>query len=166
MKSINKLCLALISGFVLFAHAGLLQAETSNSDYQHSHAHNKHIASGLSLDHGKKWQTDAPLRQGMQRINDAVMKAVSAYHQQTLTQTDADELARQINKQVNYLVANCKLEPGADATLHVLIGDLLTGAARVSNEPLSPQGIPHLVKTLQLYTDYFEHQGWRGFTEK
>ena len=110
------------------------------ADHQHSHAQNEHAASGLSLDHGKKWQTDAPLRQGMQSINDAVMKAVPAYHQETLTKTDADELARQINDQVNYLVANCKLEPGADATLHVLIGDLLTGAAKVSNEPLSPAG--------------------------
>lgn len=166
MKSIHRLWLALISSFIIFANLGTLQAETSMSDHQHSHGQSEHAASGLSLDHGQKWKTDAPLRQGMQSISDAVMKTVPAYHAETLTKIDAEQLARHINDQVNYLVANCKLEPGADATLHVLIGDMLTAATKVANEPLSSQGMLHLVKTLQLYPDYFEHQGWNEITEK
>lgn len=166
MKSIHRIWPALFSLFILFTNTGTLQAETSMSGHQHSHEHSEDTASGLSLDHGQKWKTDAPLRKGMQSINDAVMNAVPDYHHDTLTKTDAEQLAGHINEQVNYLIANCKLEPGADATLHVLIGDLLTGAERVSKEPLSSQGIPHLVRTLQLYPDYFEHQGWNKTTEK
>ncbi|MCW8935583.1 MAG: hypothetical protein OQK98_12730 [Gammaproteobacteria bacterium] len=168
-KSIHKLCLVLFSGFIFLANAGSLQAETDMSDHQHSHGHDAHAehgVSGLSLDHGQKWKTDAPLRQGMLSINDAVMKNVTAYHHDKLTKTDAQQLASHINDQVNFLVANCKLEPGADATLHVLIGDLLTGADKVAKEPLSVQGMPQLVKALQLYPDYFEHQGWKKFTVK
>ena len=166
MKSIHRLWPALFSIFILFTNTGSLQAETSMSDHQHSHGQSEHTASGLSLDHGQKWKTDAPLRQGMQSISDAVMNAVPAYHHDTLTKPDAEQLASHINDQVNYLITNCKLEPGADATLHVLIGDLLTAATRVSNEPLSAQGMPHLVKTLRLYPDYFEHQGWNKTAEK
>ncbi len=166
MKSIRNFWLVLISSVIFFANTGSLQAETNMSDHQHSHGQNEHATSGLSMDHGQKWKTDAPLRQGMQTINDAVRKAVPAYHHETLTKNDAEQLASHINDQVNYLIANCKLEPGADATLHVLIGNLLTAATKVSNEPLSPQGMPHLVKTLQLYPDYFEHHGWNEITEK
>ncbi len=143
-----------------------MQAETSMADHQHSHGQSEHTASGLSLDHGQKWKTDVPLRKGMQSISDAVMNSVPAYHHDTLNKADAEQLASHINDQVNYLIANCKLEPGADATLHVLIGELLTAATKVSSEPSSPQGMPHLVKTLQLYPDYFEHQGWNKITEK
>ena len=166
MKMTYRFWLALISSFVIFANTASLRAEMNITGNQHSHEQNEHVASELSLDYGKKWQTDAPLRQGMQSINEAVMRVVPTYHQATLAKTDADELAREINDQVNYIVANCKLEPGADATLHVLIGDLLTGAAGISNDPLSSQGVPHLVRALQLYPDYFEHKGWRRFTEK
>ena len=138
--------------------AGTLLAETNETDHQHGHA--GHAVSGVSLDQGHKWKTDAALRQGMKRINDAVVKAVPAYHHDSLTQVDADKLSRQINEQVNYLIENCKLAPGADATLHVFIGDFLTGAATLSKEPLSPKGLPQIVKALQTYPDYFEHESW------
>jgi len=166
MKSIHTKWFVLISSFMLIANAGLLQAETNMTDHQHSQGHNKPAASELNLDHGKKWKTDEPLRRGMYSINHAVMNAVPAYHHKKLTKSDTEKLARYINDQVNFLVANCKLEPAADATLHVLIGDLLTAAATAANEPLSPRGLPHLIKTLELYPEYFEHQNWGKHTEK
>lgn len=166
MKSIRSVWPALVSSLIIFTHSGYLQAETGMSDHHHGHEQSEHATSDLSLNHGKKWKTDAPLRQGMQSISDAVMNNVAAYHHDKLTKADAEQLTRHINDQVNYLIANCKLDPGADATLHVLIGDLLTAASEVSKEPSSSQGMPHLVKTLRLYPDYFEHQGWNKSTKK
>ncbi|MDT8283777.1 MAG: hypothetical protein RQ982_13335 [Gammaproteobacteria bacterium] len=160
MKTCLRLLITLLSSFFIFFYSGVLLAETNTTEQQHNHGHEDHAVSGLSLDHGKKWKTDAALRQGMQGIDDAAMKAVPAYHDETLTKADANKLARQINDQVNYLIENCKLEPGADTTLHVFIGDFLTGSANLSHQPLSPQGLPQIVKTLQLYPDYFEHDGW------
>lgn len=162
MKAVHRLQLLLISSFLLFANAGILLAETAMSDHQHSHGHDEYAASGLSLDHGEKWKTDAPLRHGMKNINEAVINVVPAYHHETLTKIESEKLSSNINTQVNYLIENCKLEPGADATLHVLIGDLLSAADKVSNDPLSEQGMPHLVKTMQLYQDYFEHPGLKS----
>jgi hypothetical protein len=37
-----------------------------------------HVAR-LVLDHGRRWQTDEPLRQGMDNIRGAVAKALNAY---------------------------------------------------------------------------------------
>jgi len=158
MKISQRFLIALISGLCIFFNAGILLAETNMADHQHSHE--DLAASDLRLDHGEKWHTDAALRQGMQTINDAVMNAVPAYHNETLTKTDAGILAKKINAQVSYLIENCKLEPGADATLHVFIGDLLTAAARLSDEPLSGEGLPVMVKTLRQYPIYFDHPGW------
>jgi hypothetical protein len=126
-----------------------------------AHQHNDHAAKKLSLDEGKKWQSDAPLRQGMQSINDAVIDAVPAFHQDKLTRSDAKQLAELINKQVQYLVQNCKLSPQADAVLHVIIADLLAGADELANQPLSMQGLPRIVGALQQYPKFFEQPKWR-----
>ena len=147
-------CLSLLTNMSLMAETGTADA--------HRHGHDEHAASALSLNQGKKWQTDAPLRKGMHHINDAVRNSVDDFHLETLSMQDAKKLAENINGQVNYLIANCKLEPQADATLHVLIGDLLSAADTLSKQPLSNQGLPRIVKVLQLYPDYFDHQGWVG----
>lgn len=136
-----------------------VMAETGVHDM---HQHEGHEASALSLNQGKKWQSDAPLRQGMQSINEAVINAVPAFHNDALTKPDAEKLASHINKQVEYLVANCKLEPQADAVLHVFIGDLLAGADELAKRPLSMQGLPSIVGVMQKYPDYFDHPGWKA----
>ncbi len=148
MKTHHRFLIAVPGIFFVLFNSGVLLAASSASDHQHAHAQNEHAVSGLSLDHGERWQTDAPLRRGMQSINDAVMKAVPDYHDETLTKADAEKLSGHINAQVNYLIENCKLEPGADATLHVLIGDFLTAATTLSEQPLSPEGLPHIVKVV------------------
>ena len=157
MKSFHKIFIVLVSAVLFLVIAIPLKAETSIADH---HSHDGHAASGLSLDQGKKWKTDAPLRKGMQSINDAVMNAVPSFHHHTLKKPDAEKLARHINDQVAYLVANCKLEPKADATLHVFIGELLSAADTLSKEPLSNQGLPAIVNVLHQYPVYFDHQGW------
>jgi len=166
MRISRGFLIALLGGFFTLINAGILPAETHSVERQHSHGQEEHAVSGLNLNHGEKWKTDAALRQGMQAINNAVRRAVPAYHDDALTKTDADKLAKQINEQVNYLVANCKLEPGADATLHVLIGELLTAAARQSEEPLSGQGVSVMIDTLQQYPVYFDHPGWNELIEE
>ena len=135
-----------------------LYAETGESG--HDHGHHGESDSTLSLNEGEKWKTDAPLRQGMQKINHAFMSLAPAFHNDTLTKPEAVQLAKSINQQVDYLIANCKLEPKADTSLHVLISELLEGASVVSKQPLSMQGMPRIHKALMQYPDYFDHSGW------
>ncbi|HBS26019.1 MAG TPA: hypothetical protein DD827_02640 [Gammaproteobacteria bacterium] len=139
---------------------------TPEQAHHHGHEHDGHTASTLSLNQGEKWQTDVPLRQGMQSINDAAMSATTDFHHDALTKEDAAELAKHITGQVDYLINNCKLEPQADATLHVLIGDLLGGADVLSKQPLSSQGLPRIIQALQLYPDYFNHENWSGLSHE
>ena len=136
-----------------------LHAELMSEDH-HDHQHESDTASEPGLNNGKKWQTDAPLRQGMQSINEEVLKVVPAFHDNSLTKQEAKKLARYINEQVSYIVNNCKLEPEADAMLHFLIGELLSGATALSVEPSSEQGLPAIVKALQTYPLNFDDPGW------
>lgn len=159
MKSHHMLTAMVAAVSLSLFFSAPLKAETG-ADEMHDHGHDEHAASALSLDHGKKWQTDAPLRKGMMSIRHEAMNAADAFHQHALSQSQADSLAKHIHAQVEYLVENCKLEPQADATLHVLIGDLLAGAGALAEQPLSNQGLPRIIKALQLYPDYFEHPGW------
>lgn len=164
MKSRHKILVVLVSFGLSLAGSVALKAETNPAEHQHGH--DAHAAAALSLDQGKKWQTDAPLRRGMQSINDAVKKAIPAFHHEELGRADAERLAQHVTEQVNYLVANCKLEPEADVVLHVLIGEMLGAADKLSHDPLSDQGMPGLVNALQQYPVYFDHQGWSGITHE
>lgn len=110
--------------------------------------------------------TDEPLRRGMQAIRKAVADSLQAYHQKTLTAEQAGILANTVNENIRYMIANCKLEPEADAVLHDLIGQMAKGANRIEVEASAKDGLPQIVDALVRYPDYFEHMGWKPLLKK
>lgn len=158
MRIFSKLMVPLLS-IISLAITLPLNAEVNPTDH---HSHNEQAMPVLTLDQGKKWSIDEPLRQGMESINAAVKNTLGAYHNNSLSKQDADKLAKHINDQVSYLISNCKLTPQADETLHVLISELLSGADQLSKKPLSSQGLPVIVEALHLYPLYFEHSEWQA----
>ena len=108
--------------FILLAFA-LLAGGGLAFHYLHGHGHDHEAGGGLQLNAGQKWQTDQPLREGMERIRGLVIAASPAG-----SASDMEALANGIQQQVDYLIANCNLQPAADETLHVMISDLLEGA--------------------------------------
>lgn len=121
----------------------------------HGHGHSHGAGAGLQLNAGQKWQTDQPLREGMERIRGLVIAASPAG-----SASDMEALANGIQQQVDYLIANCKLPPAADETLHVMIADLLDGADLVTKKNDPPGGIAIMRKALETYPKYFDHAGW------
>lgn len=113
----------------------------------------------LVLNDGARWATDPPLRQGMARVRDAVAPVAAVGR--APSRAEADALAERVRGEVSYMVANCKLEPKADAVLHVLIGELLTGADALAADPPAPEGLKRIVAALDEYPRYFEHAGWQ-----
>lgn len=149
-------------------HAGLLSlllAAPAAQAVDPAHAHDHHApAKGLHLDHGRRWATDPALRQGMSAIRDAVVAAVHADRARPLSAAEATRLADAIQGQVDFLVANCRLAPEADAVLHVLIGQMLEGAGALRRHPADDAALQRIVHALKEYPDYFEHEGWRPVT--
>lgn len=147
------------AGLALALGGALLMAPTVHAQHEPAHEHEAHATAGLTLDNGARWATDEPLRIGMQRIRDAAAPAVDA-GPQSLSQEAAKTLAAAVRVQVSYLVANCKLEPKADAVLHVLIAELLGGAEALDRDPHAEGALPRIEQALRQYPEYFEHPGF------
>lgn len=127
--------------------------------------HDHHLPpAGLHLNQGQRWATNAPLRQGMGGIRDAVVGAIHADTSRPLTPAEAGKLADTIRTRVDYLVAYCVLPPDADAVLHVLLGQLLEGAEALRKNPADETALHRLVTALKDYPVYFDHDGWRPVT--
>jgi len=118
----------------------------------------------LSLDQGKKWATDEPLRKGMDEIRALVEAQHAGIHKNTLKRADYAALGAKIEAQVGYIVQNCKLPPDVDATLHVILEEVLEGAEAMKGaEKKSPRsGAGKVVAALNEYGKYFDHPGWKG----
>src|SRR5689334_18104125 len=82
-----------------------------------THDHGAAAPHKLTLNQGRKWATDEPLRAGMGRIRGLVAPQLRAAHGGKLTPAQYRELATQVESEVGGIVANCKLEPKADAML-------------------------------------------------
>lgn len=165
--SLKKPGWPLISGFLVIALVGVSYVVWTHLHHGHAgaHDHSDHGAAVLSLNDGKLWATDEPLRIGMQRIRDAVAPALANRDQAHPDPEQSKALADTVQENVNFLIQNCKLAPEADAVLHVLITELLEGAALASANSPSGEGVVKLAHALREYPQYFEHPGWSPLPE-
>lgn len=124
------------------------------------HNHGHAAAAAMTLNNGQRWETDEPLRTGMQRIRDAVEKTFAARASGQLTTADTRALSATVQENVNYLIENCKLSPEADAVLHVLITEMLSSTAQLAQNPTAHEGLDQMAQALHNYSEYFDHPGW------
>src|SRR5262245_39454905 len=110
-----------MTGRIPTALAGLLLASALASPSamsqatEHAQAH-EHAAAGqssavaqLQLDAGKRWPTDASLRDGMAQIRKEFDAFHPVIHKGKTTNVEYAALADRIGAQVDRIVANCKL---------------------------------------------------------
>ena len=129
-----------------------------------THDHSAATPHKLTLNPGRKWATDEPLRVGMGRIRGLVEPQMGAAHAGKLTPVQYRELATQIETEVGGIVANCKLEPKADAMLHLVIADLGAGTDAMAGKDAKTRPALGLVKVAQAvnqYGSHFDHPGFK-----
>ena len=74
-------------------------------------------------------------------------------------------MAAEIDAQVQYLIANCKLDPKADAALHGIIGALLAGSASLKDKPDDAAPVATLRAALADYPKFFDDPTWQPLAE-
>lgn len=151
---------ALLLGAALAAGAFALSSAWAAAE--HAHGQDNHA---LELNAGQKWATDDPLRQGMTKIRDAVDAKLPAVHRGKMSKAQYDALGRQIDTQIAYIVQNCKLDPKADAVLHVILADLSEGNEILQGKQAKLErsdGVVKVVHALGQYGSYFDHPGWKA----
>ena len=127
------------------------------------HQHAAGDAPKLSLDHGKKWATDAPLRKYMGEIRTALAAKAPGIHKGTMTADDYKALGSLVEARVAAIVAECKLPPAADANLHLIVADLLAGADAMQGKGGTPPaaGAHQAVRAVNQYGQHFSDPGWK-----
>lgn len=154
-----------LSSSNLFIAAAVLAAASASPAWAQTADHSHHAAAPhkLALNQGKKWSTDEPLRAGMGRIRGWVEPQLGAAHAGKLTPAQYGELATQIETEVGGIVANCKLEPKADAMLHLLIADIGDGTRSMTGKNAKQRPALGLVKVAQTLNQYRKHFDDPGF---
>ena len=148
---------------VALAGAAVLAGPVAALAGEPKHEHGATEIHTLTLNQGQKWATDDPLRKGMTEIRTLVEAQHAGIHKGRLKPAEYAALGEKIEAQVGYVVANCKLDPKADANLHVIIEEILEGVgAMKGEEKKSPRaGAGKVVSALNEYGKYFDHPGWK-----
>lgn len=134
-------------------------ASAAESAHDHGHGH----AAAKPPPAGKRWQADAPLREGMGQIREAYAAQMPLIHKNQLTPEQYKELASKTETQVGNVVANCKLPPDADAALHGILAQIGEGTeAMAGKSKMKPRdGALKVVAALGQYEKTFDHPGWK-----
>ncbi len=129
------------------------------------HDHGTTEPQKVSLNAGKKWMTDAPLRQAMTAMRASVGATLPLAHDGTATAAQFDALSKEVNAQVAAIVQNCKLDAKADAQLHTVIAELINGAEVAEGKQQGKSraaGAVQIAQGLNTYGKYFDHAGWKA----
>ena len=154
MRSITHLAAAL-------ALAAIVPAFASSAHDHERHAQDK---PRITLDHGRKWATDAPLRNGMDAIRSELADKLPAIREGSLQPAASRALGASVESQVGYIVANCKLPEQADANLHVIVAELVQaadGLKAAGDGKQARSAAMRAVKAVNMYGRYFDHPQWR-----
>jgi len=145
---------------LLFCAFSLTSLHAAGPAQHHDH---DHAPKALTLDHGKKWASDAPLRQRMNNLRKLFAEAAPAMHKGSLSAAGYKALGEKTEAEVAGIVAECKLAPQADAMLHLVIAELLAGSdlmtGKAGGQPAA--GAKRAVTALNQYGRHFEHPGWQ-----
>lgn len=156
----KKVAATLSAAALLSMNAGVTLAQ----GHDHGHSHDAAEPAQLTLNNGKKWDTDANLRLGMSRIRDALSAELPAIHSGKATTEQYRALAQKTNDQIAFMVKNCKLDPKVDAMLHLVLADIIAGAdammAQDGNE--ARKGAEKIARAVDNYGAYFAHPSWHG----
>ena len=131
----------------------------------HAHAPAAHAtAPQLAFDEsGRKWATDEPLRAHMWAVRNALYEHREAIASDRLADGDARRLGEELERRAAAIVTECRLEPAADANLHIVIADLLAAAdvlqGKAKTQPA--RGAGKAMRAAHMYAVYFEHPGWK-----
>lgn len=129
------------------------------------HEHNAAVHAKLELNAGKKWTTDEPLRHAMNNIRATVATALPAAHSGKLTPEQYDALGNDVTDQITHIVQNCKLDPKADAQLHLVVGDIMNGIDTATGKQHGREralGVVKIAQSMNSYGKYFDHAGWQA----
>ena len=154
MQTVKTLTALAVALALASGTAGMAIAQTAS--------HESHDAAALEvvLNDGAKWQGDQNMLDGMTAIRDTMAANLDAIHAGTLPADAAKEIAAEVQKQLDFMVENCVLEPDVDEQFHVVLAQVMDGVSALEAGDVEP-GAVKIVRALDAYGTHFEHPGWQ-----
>jgi hypothetical protein len=128
----------------------------------HKHEKHAHESANLHLNKGAKWETDAPLRKGMEAIRRDVEAALPKIHNKSLSEEEYVKLADGLLSHVQGIMAECKLPPENDAQLHIVLEKIIAGSDALRAGQKRSIGAKKIVAALDDYGKHFNHPDWKN----
>lgn len=102
-----------------------------------------------------RWTTDAPLREGMRRMRDAI-HALGDHASDHPDQELVLKAATEVDEAAAFMFANCQLEAEPDVALHGLLARLMAGAQALRQQPDDAAALTPMRAALLDYTRLFD----------
>lgn len=131
---------------------------------QEDHEQHAPAATASQESPAQRYATDAPLRKGMAEVRVAV-DSLGHYENGHMSAEQAIPFATTVQEQIAYMVANCKLEPQADAALHGIIAKLGAGAQALKTDPADLAAIPPMREAVADYRRIFDDPAFETVAE-
>ncbi len=126
-------------------------------------SHESHAAHAERLQHiavpEQRFATDAPLREGMLRVHEALEK-LQPYPNGHLTEAMALDEVAEIKDAGAFMFANCKLAEEPDQALHAMLIPLLAAAQKLEKDPSDMHQVEAMQHAVADYPRYFDDSRW------
>lgn len=142
---------------LLATASALALAFVSSGTFAAEHHQHPDVRTTAHAEDGK-WATDAPLREGMAAIREAVGSASPAGQ---MSEDQAAALRQEIETSTSFMLNHCSLPAQADAELHGLISELLQGAAALPHAATRAAAMSRIDAALQRYPELFSDPHWQ-----
>ncbi|MEZ5462010.1 DnrO protein [Dokdonella sp.] len=127
---------------------------------RHEHEHDgQTLATAATANPARRFETDAPLREGMGRIHQA-LNELRHYEMGHMPESIAVEKVDEIQSSIDYLFANCKLPTDADAALHAILVPLLDAVNSFDKDPKDMAALASMRKAVDDYPHRFIDPDW------
>lgn len=97
----------------------------------------------------------------MGEIRVAMAQSLTPIHNNEFAPAQYEALATHIQSQIDYVVGNCKLPEQADQQLHLVLEQIIDGAADMKTKAGRNRGAIKIVRALAQYGEYLDHAGWQ-----
>lgn len=102
-----------------------------------------------------RWQADAPLAKGMARVR-AATQALSHGSHGHLDVSQVKSVSVELEQAVQYMIAQCRLDPAPDAALHPLLARVLQASALLADGVFDADALAELEAVLARYPMLFQ----------
>lgn len=131
-----------------------------HKDHKEHKEHKEHQhgeEQGITLNNGKKWETDADLKKLMGNINTELQKVKKLEKSGKAGPKTYEHFYHSIETSTQKIINSCKMPEGMHENYHVILEDILNTSEELKDAEKQKGVTAKMTETMKKYTEYFDH---------